>query len=74
MSEPRQETQEFWRHAAFRELGLLKARFRKHRYDRHTHDGYVIALITEGCERVRVGRRGAGSGRLGARRQSGGVA
>ncbi|MCV9937050.1 AraC family transcriptional regulator [Boseaceae bacterium BT-24-1] len=57
MSEPRQESQEFWRHAAFRELGLLKARFREHRYDRHTHDGYVIALITEGCERVRVGRQ-----------------
>lgn len=57
MSEPRQETQEFWRHAAFRELGLLKARFREHRYDRHTHDGYVIALITEGCERVRIGRQ-----------------
>ncbi|WID98790.1 AraC family transcriptional regulator [Bosea vestrisii] len=57
MNEPRQESQEFWRHAAFRELGLLKARFREHRYDRHTHDGYVIALITEGCERVRVGRQ-----------------
>lgn len=57
MSVSQQESQAFWRHAAFRELGLLKARFREHRYDRHTHDGYVIALITEGCERVRVGRQ-----------------
>ncbi len=57
MNEPQQESQAFWRHAAFRELGLLAARFREHRYDRHTHDGYVIALITEGCERVRVGRQ-----------------
>jgi AraC-like DNA-binding protein len=57
MNVPQQESQKFWRHAAFRELGLLAARFREHRYDRHTHDGYVIALITEGCERVRVGRQ-----------------
>lgn len=57
MNVRQQESQAFWRHAAFRELGLLAARFREHRYDRHTHDGYVIALITEGCERVRVGRQ-----------------
>src|SRR6185503_6774907 len=47
----------FWRHARFRDLGLLKARFTCHRYDLHTHPTYVIALITAGCERVRVGRR-----------------
>jgi AraC-like DNA-binding protein len=47
----------FWRHARFRDLGLLKARFTHHRYDLHTHPTYVIALITAGCERVRVGRR-----------------
>lgn len=51
------ETREFWRHAAFPDLGLLKARFRRHRYQRHTHPGYVVALITEGCERVRIGDR-----------------
>jgi len=60
MRQPRQEsggeTREFWRHAAFPGLGLLKARFRQHRYERHTHPTYVVALITEGCERVRVGR------------------
>ncbi len=36
-------------------MGLLKARFRRHRYDLHTHPTYVIALVTEGCEAVRVG-------------------
>ena len=51
-----QETREFWRHRSFRDLGLLKARFQNHRYDLHTHPTYVIALITEGAERVRVGR------------------
>ncbi len=35
---------------------MLKARFTRHRYELHTHPTYVIALITEGCERVRIGR------------------
>jgi AraC-like DNA-binding protein len=47
----------FWRHPHFRDMGLLKARFRRHRYDLHTHPTYVVALITGGCETVRVGRR-----------------
>jgi AraC-like DNA-binding protein len=38
-------------------MGLLKAWFQRHRYDLHTHPTYVIALITDGCESVRVGRR-----------------
>lgn len=46
-----------WRHPRFRGLSLLRARFRRHRYDLHTHPTYVIALITGGCERLRVGRR-----------------
>ncbi|SJM29953.1 hypothetical protein BQ8482_120008 [Mesorhizobium delmotii] len=33
-------------------LGLLKARFRQHSFELHTHPTYVIALITESCERV----------------------
>ncbi len=52
-----QESSEYWRHPRFRDLGLLKARFTRHRYDRHTHETYVIALITEGCERIRIGNR-----------------
>jgi AraC-like DNA-binding protein len=51
------ETTEFWRHPRFADLGLLKARFTRHRYPLHTHPTYVIAVITEGCERIRVGRR-----------------
>ncbi|MEO5757388.1 MAG: AraC family transcriptional regulator [Mesorhizobium sp.] len=50
------EKKEFWRHPRFPDLGLLKARFTSHRYDRHTHPTYVIALITAGAERVRIGR------------------
>lgn len=51
-----QESREFWRHPHFRDLGLLKARFTHHHYDLHTHPTYVVALITHGCERVRIGR------------------
>jgi AraC-like DNA-binding protein len=47
----------FWRHPYFRDMGLLKARFTRHRYELHTHPTYVIALITQGCERLRIGRR-----------------
>ncbi len=70
-----QETTEFWRHRSFPELTLLKARFTQHRYERHTHATYVIALITGGCERVCIGRQDvvAPVG-LGVDRQPGGVA
>ena len=47
----------FWRHPRFRDMGLLKARFTRYRYELHTHPTYVIALITHGCERLRIGRR-----------------
>lgn len=47
----------FWRHPRFRDMGLLKARFTRYRYKLHTHPTYVVALITDGCERLRVGRR-----------------
>lgn len=50
------EAQKFWWHPRFPDLGLFKARFTDHHYDLHTHATYVIALITEGCERIRVGR------------------
>ncbi len=46
-----------WRHPRFHDLSLLRARFRWHRYELHTHPTYVIALITGGCERLRVGGR-----------------
>jgi AraC-like DNA-binding protein len=51
-----EESREVWRHPYFRDLGLMKARFTHHRYELHTHPTYVVALITHGCERVRIGR------------------
>ncbi|MER8972066.1 MULTISPECIES: AraC family transcriptional regulator [unclassified Mesorhizobium] len=51
------ETGKYWRHPCFPDLGLFEARFTQHRYDLHTHPTYVIALITSGCERIRIGRQ-----------------
>jgi AraC-like DNA-binding protein len=51
-----EESREVWRHPYFRDLGLMKARFTHHRYELHTHPTYVVALITHGCERLRIGR------------------
>jgi AraC-like DNA-binding protein len=47
----------FWRHPRFTDMDLLKARFTRFCYQLHTHPTYVIALITYGCERLRVGPR-----------------
>jgi AraC-like DNA-binding protein len=47
----------FWRHPRFDDLCLLKARFILHRYELHTHPTYVIAVVTQGCERLRIGTR-----------------
>jgi hypothetical protein len=52
-----ENTTAFWRHPRFSDMGLLKARFRRYRYQLHTHPTYVIALITHDCERLRVGHR-----------------
>ena len=52
-----QDVTTYWHHPSLPGLGMLSARFTRHRYERHTHPTYVIALITEGCERVRVGRQ-----------------
>ncbi len=47
----------YWRHPRFPDLCLLKARFTRHRYELHTHPTYVVALITDGCEQLRIGSR-----------------
>ncbi len=52
-----QESRAFWRHPRFADLSLLAARFTRHRYALHTHPTYVVALVTEGAERLRVGRQ-----------------
>jgi AraC-like DNA-binding protein len=47
----------YWRHPHFPDLCMLKAHFTRHQYELHTHPTYVIALITGGCERLRIGAR-----------------
>src|SRR4029453_11382310 len=50
---------EISRYTVFPELGveLLQARFRTHRYARHSHDAYAIGLTLEGVQSFRC--RGA---------------
>jgi AraC-like DNA-binding protein len=40
-----------------REMLMLRASFTQHRYELHTHDTYVIGVVTRGVERLRVGAR-----------------
>lgn len=49
----------YWRHQRFPDLCLLNARFTSHRYELHTHPTYVVALITQGCERLHIDHRKA---------------
>jgi AraC-like DNA-binding protein len=45
----------FFRHPSFRDTLMLRASFTRHRYELHTHSTYVIAIVTRGAERLRVG-------------------
>ncbi|MFC1419902.1 helix-turn-helix transcriptional regulator [Streptacidiphilus cavernicola] len=40
----------YWTHPALPEVDLLDAHYVRHNFGKHTHDGYVIAAITEGVE------------------------
>lgn len=40
----------FWRVPRYHGLDCLRATFRRHSYDRHTHETYAIAVIVGGCE------------------------
>ncbi|MQA83840.1 MAG: helix-turn-helix domain-containing protein [Streptosporangiales bacterium] len=40
----------YWRHPGLPGVDLLRARFVRHRYGRHTHDGYAIGVIEAGVE------------------------
>ncbi|MFC5751155.1 AraC family transcriptional regulator [Actinomadura rugatobispora] len=59
------EVAHYWSHAALPGVDLLRARFVTHRFTRHTHDGYAIALIESGVEEFEYGgsveRAGAGA-------------
>ncbi|TDC54705.1 AraC family transcriptional regulator [Actinomadura sp. KC345] len=59
------EVAHHYRHPALPEVDLLRARFVTHRYNRHTHDTYVFAVIEAGVEEFEHGggveRAGTGS-------------
>ncbi len=44
----------FWREPRYGGLECLVAHFRTHAYERHTHETYVIAAVTAGCERFEL--------------------
>lgn len=41
---------QYWRDPALSDLELFAARFRAHKYRRHSHAGYVVGTVTEGRE------------------------
>jgi AraC-like DNA-binding protein len=50
------EQARYWRHAAVPGVDLLRARYVTHRYAKHAHETYTIALIEEGVEEFDQGR------------------
>ncbi|MGW5850895.1 AraC family transcriptional regulator [Streptomyces sp. NPDC055254] len=50
--EERREWARHWRYAELPGLDLLRARYVRHTFPRHTHDGYVIAAVTRGIEEI----------------------
>ncbi len=40
----------FWTDPEISDLELFAARFRKHKYRRHSHVGYVVGVVTDGAE------------------------
>jgi AraC-like DNA-binding protein len=47
---PRTEAAWYWPHAAVPGVDLLRARYVTHRYARHAHETYTLALIEDGVE------------------------
>ena len=62
---PAGEQARYWRHAAVPGVDLLRATYVTHRYARHTHETYTLALIEDGVEEFRYAgsllRAGRGS-------------
>ncbi|MFD3548965.1 AraC family transcriptional regulator [Streptomyces sp. NPDC058655] len=52
MDEGRREWARHWRYPQLPGLDLLRARYVRHTFPRHAHDGYVIAAVTGGIEEV----------------------
>ncbi|HEY3504978.1 MAG TPA: AraC family transcriptional regulator [Actinocatenispora sp.] len=61
------ETARHWRHPGVPGVDLLHARYVSHRYAKHTHDAYAIALVRDGVEEwwYRGGTVRAGAGGIG---------
>ncbi|MFH8407358.1 AraC family transcriptional regulator [Streptomyces sp. NPDC018019] len=53
-----------WQHAELPGLDLLRARYVRHAFPRHSHEGYVLGAVTGGVERVGLpaGVQDAGEG------------
>ena len=62
---PAGERARYWRHAAVPGVDLLRATYVTHRYARHAHETYTLALIEDGVEEFRYAgsllRAGRGS-------------
>ena len=50
---PPSESARYWPHAAVPGVDLLRARYVTHRYARHAHETYTLALIEDGVEEFR---------------------
>lgn len=42
----------YWQYAELPDLDLLRARYVRHTFPRHSHEGYVFGTITRGIEDV----------------------
>lgn len=49
---PAGEWARHWQHAELPGLDLLRARYVRHTFPRHSHEGYVLATVTSGVEEV----------------------
>ncbi|SEN39023.1 AraC family transcriptional regulator [Actinacidiphila rubida] len=60
---PREQARH-WEHPGLPGVDLLHARYIRHTFSRHAHDGYVVAAVTSGVEAVGLpgGDRHAGAG------------
>jgi AraC-like DNA-binding protein len=58
------EQARFWEHPGLPGVDLLRARYVRHTFSRHAHDGYVIASVTGGVEGIGLpgGAERAGAG------------
>ncbi|MFI2779130.1 AraC family transcriptional regulator [Streptomyces sp. ALB3] len=50
--DPAREWARHWQYAELPDLDLLRARYVRHTFPRHSHEGYVLATITGGVEQV----------------------